>query len=1259
MSSYDFHVLYKNYNKFALNNTTMGLNMLTGGSSNIVSSFASKATNSITSALGCPSLSSLGLSFSNLKKLFSHEDDTTTTELKDLSLQTSTYKKVIPEVFGKVRIAGNIIWASPIKTTNIYHAQKTTKSGTQGAYTEKLVRGSFAIAVCKGKVDAIKNIYADGEPLNKAAHDIQIYLGTEDQMPNPTMQGYLGADIPAFRGLCYVVFHEFPMEQFGNRIPNFTFDVVRQEDLQSDNDIENVVKSVVMIPGSGEFVYDTKTQKKLNGNLAMGYFFETAKATIINNHTSSQNTDAVDSLQDLQNTFKNLEWVSLVVCWFCDSTNCTNASVYPACEFNSTYTQPDQWSVAGNERTEARVIGQDEHGNIRYGGTPDDASVLRYVQEMKRRGLKVCLYPMLMVDTNGKPWRGHITCGAGLSNAEKTNAVHNFFTKNDGYNKFIEHYVNLLGSNIDAVIIGSEMKGLTSIYAGAEGIENEEDYYPAVNEFCSLAHTVKNIVGNNVKVIYAADWSEYHHDDRGNYNMDKLWACNDIDVIGIDAYFPLTDKSETTYDIDEIANGWRSGEGYDWYYSDGARTQKASLSSAWAWKNVEYFWGNYHYNRHGNATAWVPQSKKIWFTEYGFPSVDCCTNQPNVFYSEGSLDSAFPRFSSGNADFKAQRVAIYASEMAWKNSPCVERIFLYTWDARPYPEFPNLSSVWSDVGVWKYGHFLNGKAGNTTLANVIKNLCLKAGLQEGDFDTSLIHDEMLNGYVIDDKNTILKHIRILADAYNFDAYIDGGRICFKSLKDVENHVISEENLLLEKQPNGSRAPAFVYEIASNENIPSAVELLFLDVDKDYTTSTALARSNSTTDKKHSVSVPMPLNISQAQEVAWRILSNISTQNVIYKLKLPICFASIAPLDTISINVNGESHLMRVKSVRLVDMTTVEIVGISIVANDNILTNLEYTSTDLIAGGGAIKETTSYIPKTEFELFELYNIDNEIYDNKFVVYCAVWSEDSNWQGANLYYSTDDEYNYNALTWIDRESCVGKLMSFDGLNDAGVRPYLLDLNTRIVVSMTDENGKLQSITDEAFSELGNKILVGEEIICFREVRQLSATTFELSHLLRGRFNTEDKMHSHTIGERVILLDDDVYKMELPITYKGKEVFVKAVSLNDTIQNNEAKSLTLQALSVLDFSIQNKQISQLQNGDLKLSFSVRKNYKLNDNIFQPNFAVRLTIYDKQTRAKKREIRLQNATSFIYYYSDQICNFGYSLSSDLIDFDVVGLVV
>ncbi|MCC8483962.1 MAG: glycoside hydrolase TIM-barrel-like domain-containing protein [Rickettsia endosymbiont of Labidopullus appendiculatus] len=30
--------------------------------------------------------------------------------------------------------------------------------------------------------------------------------------------------------------------------------------------------------------------------------------------------------------------------------------------------------------------------------------------------------------------------------------------------------------------------------------------------------------------------------------------------------------------------------------------------------------------------------KPIWFTEFGFPSVDGCSNQPNVFYDPSSCE---------------------------------------------------------------------------------------------------------------------------------------------------------------------------------------------------------------------------------------------------------------------------------------------------------------------------------------------------------------------------------------------------------------------------------------------------------------------------------------------------------------------------------------------------------------------------------------------------------------------------------------------
>ena len=185
------------------------MNSGSGGGTQTFLSFGNKITNSITSSLGCPSLGALGLSFSSIYNMFHKPQDETTTDIKDYSLQTSTYNRIIPEVFGKVRLAGNLMWVSEIKKTSVYHPAKQTKTGTTSAYTDYYVRGSFAVAICKGVVDKITNIYADGEPLNLSTYNIKIYLGTDNQNADPTMQSYLGNNIPAFRGLCYMVFTNF------------------------------------------------------------------------------------------------------------------------------------------------------------------------------------------------------------------------------------------------------------------------------------------------------------------------------------------------------------------------------------------------------------------------------------------------------------------------------------------------------------------------------------------------------------------------------------------------------------------------------------------------------------------------------------------------------------------------------------------------------------------------------------------------------------------------------------------------------------------------------------------------------------------------------------------------------------------------------------------------------------------------------------------------------------------------------------------
>ena len=43
-------------------------------------------------------------------------------KLNELSIQTSTYNKIIPVIYGTVRLAGNVIWMSDIREVKIGRA---------------------------------------------------------------------------------------------------------------------------------------------------------------------------------------------------------------------------------------------------------------------------------------------------------------------------------------------------------------------------------------------------------------------------------------------------------------------------------------------------------------------------------------------------------------------------------------------------------------------------------------------------------------------------------------------------------------------------------------------------------------------------------------------------------------------------------------------------------------------------------------------------------------------------------------------------------------------------------------------------------------------------------------------------------------------------------------------------------------------------------------------------------------------------------
>ncbi|HNQ98399.1 MAG TPA: phage tail protein, partial [Trueperaceae bacterium] len=156
--------------------------------------------------------------------------------LNDLSVTSSAYGQTIPLHYGTVRTGGNVIWGPPIEEVTNTSRQKAGGKGGGGKVTTTTYTyfASFAIAFGEGVADTILRMWADGKLVyDKTGGSPEVgglkfrfYRGTETQLPDPLIEASEGeGNVPAHRGLCYMVAERWPLADFGNRIPNVTVEL--------------------------------------------------------------------------------------------------------------------------------------------------------------------------------------------------------------------------------------------------------------------------------------------------------------------------------------------------------------------------------------------------------------------------------------------------------------------------------------------------------------------------------------------------------------------------------------------------------------------------------------------------------------------------------------------------------------------------------------------------------------------------------------------------------------------------------------------------------------------------------------------------------------------------------------------------------------------------------------------------------------------------------------------------------------------------
>ncbi len=721
-----------------------------------------------------------------------------------------------------------------------------------------------------------------------------------------------------------------------------------------------------------------------------------------------------------------------------------------------------------------------------------------------------------------------------------------------GYRRFILHNAALCAAagGVESFCIGSEMRGLTQI-------RDAEGRFPAVDALIALAAEVRALLGPDVKIGYAADWSEYYgyqpQDRSGDrlFHLDPLWADENIDFIGIDNYMPLSDWRDgedhadaawgSIHDLDYLKSNIEGGEGYEWFYdSEEARAAQirtpitdAEHGEPWIWryKDIRGWWSNAHHDRlegvrAAQPTAWVPQSKPIRFTEIGCAAVDKGTNEPNRFVDTKSSESSLPRFSDGRRDDLIQRQYLRAMRDYWIDpahnpvsveygAPMIDmdHAHVWAWDARPFPFFPNNRTQWADGGNFARGHWITGRTSARSLASVVEEIAQRAGARH--VDTSRLHG-YVSGYVVDQVGDARAALQPLMLRYGFDAIERGGKLIFRMRDGRPDAQIGADHLVRDAE-SGTRLEE---TRASAAEICGRVRLRFVEADSDF--AVIAEEAILPDDSTHAVSaseVPLAMTRAEGRAVTERWLSEARVSTDTVRLTLPPSLLMLGAGDVIGLDEAGGKGHFRIDRVEQMGNAQ-RIDGVRIEAES-------YRPIDIADVVPTVRPFVPPVPVLPLFLDLPLITGDEVFHAPHLAVSA-----QPWPGIVALHSSSSDENYRLASLVEARARMGVL----GTAMPPVRAGLIDRSEGVTVRML--SAQLESVGNDALlgganlCAIGNGRTDGWELVQFRDAVLVGPDTYILSHRLRGQLGTEwAGANGWPEGSYIVMLDGIPGQIDLP--------------------------------------------------------------------------------------------------------------------------------
>lgn len=1010
--------------------------------------------------------------------LFGSDQTSKAPRLESLQVQDSNYGAGIPKLYGNVRVAGNVIWASNLieTVTRTSSSSGGGKGGGSSTTTESVTyKVNLAVALGEGPIGGVVRIWADSKVIYASGWNAglvtssSVYTGTTTQNPDPIMEAALGSgNVPAYRGIAYMVIEGLQLADFGNRIPNLSFEIIPIQAAASPKWIPSY------LPGNA------------NGYVNPGYISNTSSSA--NMLLCGQNTCAGPIILGNEETAVRKFMVAGM------------RSDDPA------------WTYQGGPGARFAVIEMDSRGATPVPialyqsavlGTMDYASLQAWSLSPDGR------FAVLSAAFGGSGNQFRLIVYDTVTHQFGTPFDINPLNSNSAIfwldaQHFVIHHDPTTYNDFDEGIYTFARQGLNIVNLGFTNVFGNVARWTVGSQYMLK-------VPNGLFFIVSRS---------SNYNLSgRLLTWNGSGVtVGSEVYlgsFPSGSGSAARLQFHKIGDN-------EWIMSQGAQIDIRLLS----------------FKLTSTAGSVTFELTRPWQTfVFGGSSSVPYNTHVDITYMGGKIVAVCRNAFSNN--YATVEYTLNANNFTESQAYTIIPEFENPGDRGPaFPLSDSKLLILEYTGFYSSliigTIFRSRSAGNDRLSSIVTDILSEAGYQSNQYDVTALNGITIPGYIVSDPCTAREAIEPLRAFYPFDLIEEDGILKARAYSATEDATVAISELAAaydsEEQPD-------IIEITRKQELELPKELLidYNDFDKDFQVGTQRARRIVTDAINTSkIQLPVTMSSSDAKQLAESRLFTAWLERVSGKVTVSPKHLDLSPGDVVMF---GTTRL-RITAITNRGMIQ-EISGVAVDAST-------YTSNAVGDGGAGLGGSMPDIAYVTLLLMDLPALLNQ--HDVPGIFIAV-SGYRNWRGGAVYRSSDDEY-YPLLTSITYPSIAGYSTTVLG---SGSTELLDRLNT---VTVTVDNDTLESVTWSALLDGANIALLGNEIIQFQTATLVSAGTYQLSNLLRGRFGTEYAVGTHTAGDRFVLLDSARIKfLEAVNTDYNRTYYFRVVPLGQTLDTAQA--------------------------------------------------------------------------------------------------------